>query len=51
VAAHAPALPRTSGEALLRAADAALYEAKRLGRNQVVIFERDLPHTAEGVSP
>ena len=48
VAAHAPTTPRPSGEALLQAADAALYEAKRLGRNQVVIFERDLPHAAEG---
>lgn len=42
IAAHGPDSPKASGEALLSAADAALYEAKRRGRNQVVVFERDL---------
>lgn len=44
-------LGRKDGEALLRAADLALYEAKRRGRNQVALFGREVAAEAERLHP
>jgi hypothetical protein len=44
----------TSPLALLREADNAMYEAKRSGRDQVVLFHhhaRDLAHRKWGLAP
>jgi two-component system cell cycle response regulator len=46
IADHSPSSPRENTEALLKAADAALYVAKREGRDRVVVYG-----TAMGVAP
>lgn len=46
IAGHWKAAPKTSPEHLLQSSDAALYEAKRLGRNQFSFHEVDLPELA-----
>jgi diguanylate cyclase (GGDEF)-like protein len=47
--ASLPEDPLGSADALLAAADEALYAAKRAGRNQVAIYERDVPREAQAV--
>lgn len=46
ISAHGPQSPKLNPDQLLQAADAALYEAKRRGRDRIVVYERDV----EGLS-
>ena len=48
IAAHDPSEPRHDYEALLKLADAALHEAKREGRDRVVVCDADLASAFEG---
>jgi len=42
ISAHGPTSPKADPQQLLQAADAALYEAKRRGRDRIVVFEQDV---------